>query len=312
MSELFDAAPRVVGRGRFPEWLHRGLMPGGGLGVTQGAVRGQKLHTVCEEARCPNLMECWSHKTATFMAMGKECTRNCGFCDVGFTKEAPPLEADEPERIVKSIGELGLRHAVVTMVARDDLEDGGAAHLVAIVEAIRRGCPGVTVELLISDLQGNREALEQVLATEPEILNHNIETVRRLTPRVRHRATYERTLELLGRSRKWRGGAPVKSGLMVGLGESVEEVQETLRDLKEAGVDVVTMGQYLQPHKHKLRVKEFVHPDQFEAYAEYGRSIGIPHLFVGPFMRSSYNAGALLKQIHGHTQHTAAPTTSAC
>jgi lipoic acid synthetase len=230
--------------------------------------------------------------------MGKACTRNCGFCDIDFTKAPEPLEADEPSRIVESIRTLGLRHAVVTMVARDDLSDGGAAHLVAIVEAIRKECPGVTVELLTSDLSGNWEALEQVLATGPEIFNHNIETVRRLTPRVRHKATYERTLELLARARKQRGQMPVKSGLMLGLGETQDEVHETLRDLHQAGVDVVTMGQYLQPNRRKLLVKDFIHPDHFEAYAVYGRSIGIPHLFVGPFMRSSYNAGALLEQIH--------------
>jgi lipoic acid synthetase len=242
-------------------------------------------------------MECWSKKTATFLAMGKQCTRNCGFCDIDFSREPGELEADEPMRIVESVRELGLKHVVVTMVARDDLADGGAGHLVAIVDALRRECEGVTIELLTSDLNGNWEALERVLATAPEIFNHNIETVRRLTPRVRHKATYDRTLELLGRARKQRGAMPVKSGLMLGLGESREEVEETLRDLAGAGVDVVTMGQYLQPNRRKLLVKEFIHPDQFEAYAEYGRSVGIPHLFVGPFMRSSYNAGALLKEI---------------
>jgi len=310
-SEQFNILPKVVGVGRFPAWLHRPLPQGAGLWATQGTMRDQKLHTVCEEAKCPNLLECWSKKTATFLAMGKECTRNCGFCDISFSKEPGPLESDEPMRIAESIRSLGLRHAVVTMVARDDLPDGGAEHLVAIVEAIRRECPGVTVELLTSDLSGNWEALDRVLATRPEIFNYNVETVRRMTPRVRHKATYDRTLELLARARRARGSAPVKSGLMVGLGEQVAEVEETLRDLHAAGVDVVTMGQYLQPHRHKLRVKEFVHPDQFEAYAAYGRSIGIPHLFVGPFMRSSYNAGAFLQQIHGIQNATTEPAPTA-
>lgn len=294
---LLPPNPEGEGGGRFPSWLHRKLPKGGNLWTTGAILEERRLHTVCEEARCPNLFECWSRKTATFLVLGKECTRACGFCDIDFSKEPKPPELDEPERVAESVDLLGLRHVVITMVSRDDLPDGGASHLAAIMRAIRTRSPEATIEVLTSDLSGNLEALDLVLAERPAVFNHNIETVRELTPRVRHKATYDRSLEVLSHAKRTGGQRFTKSGLMVGLGESEGQVHTALGDLKEAGVDIVTMGQYLQPNHHKLLVKAFITPEQFEQYAEYGRSIGIPHMYCGPFVRSSYNADLLLQ--HG-------------
>lgn len=293
-----DSDDKVVGPGRFPSWLHRKLPKGADLWQTGQVIAQNRLHTVCEEARCPNLLECWSKKTATFLVMGKECTRNCGFCDIDFTKAPKPLEADEPQRVADSVLQLGLMHVVITMVARDDLPDGGAQHLALVVEEIRKTVPETTIELLISDLAGNFSAWDIILETKPEIFNHNIETVRELTPRVRHRATYDRTLELLNYAKTNQKSSHmlVKSGIMVGLGETEEQVQKTICDLKDAGCDIITIGQYLQANQKKLRVKSFVTPEQFKKYEEYGHQIGIPFMYCGPFVRSSYNAGVVIKQ----------------
>lgn len=310
-TDRFDARPKVkrnrlnvlpanpenasedkpVGLGRFPSWLHRKLPQGSALWQT-GEILGQnRLHTVCEEAKCPNLLECWSRKTATFLIMGKECTRSCGFCSIDFSKNPKPLEEDEPERVAKSVVDLGLKHVVITMVARDDLEDGGAAQIAKVVRKIRENSPQATIELLTSDFCGKEESLQSVLNAYPEIFNHNIETVRDMTPWVRHKATYDRTLQVLNFAKKNRGQKMlIKSGLMVGLGESSEQVRQTLRDLAEAGCDIVTIGQYLQASSNKLRVKSFVHPDQFKEYEKFGLSIGIQKMYCGPFVRSSYNA----------------------
>lgn len=280
----------AVGLGRFPSWLHRKLPEGGNLFKTGAVLEEHHLHTVCEEAKCPNLLECWSKKTATFLTMGSECTRNCGFCSIDFKKAPKPLDLKEPEEIADSVKKLGLKHVVLTMVARDDLEDGGASHLSLIVKTIREKNAGSTIELLTSDFHGNEEAWSIIADARPEIFNHNIETVRRLSPRVRHTATYDRTLKFLKFMKKARAEGAVKSGLMVGLGETPEEVHETLQDLKNAGCTIVTIGQYLQPTKQKLLVKSFVTPADFESFANYGREIGIPHVYAGPFVRSSYNA----------------------
>jgi lipoic acid synthetase len=285
----------VVGSGRFPSWLHRRLPTTNQLWRTQKILDEHRLPTVCEEARCPNHLECWSQKTATFLAMGKTCTRNCGFCSIGFSNQPPSLEEDEPQRIAYSVKQLDLKHVVITMVARDDLEDGGSHHLSKIVAEVRHQNPSSTIEVLTSDFNGNLEALKRIIDCKPEIFNHNIETVRSLSSRVRHRATYERTLSVLKIVSRSGGSILVKSGLMVGLGEKQEEVHETIRDLKDAGCQIVTIGQYLQPDRHKLRVKEFVTPQQFEAYAAYGKAIGIKYMYCGPFVRSSYNAGAVFK-----------------
>ncbi len=278
------------GKGRFPSWLHRKIPRGRELFQTGSIVKKYRLNTVCEEAKCPNRLHCFSNKTATFLALGKACTRNCGFCDIDFTKKPLSPEQDEPERIALSVSELGLKHVVVTMVARDDLSDGGAHHIGEIIEAIRAKNPGCSVEVLTSDFNGNFDALAAVLKHHPEVFNHNIETVRSLTPRVRHKATYDRSLQVLRRARGSKDVQFVKSGLMVGLGESKEEVFETLLDLKEAGCQIVTLGQYLQAHRKKLLVKSFVTPQQFKEYEEYGYSIGIHQMYAGPFVRSSFNA----------------------
>lgn len=291
---------QAVGPGRFPSWLHRKLPKGADLWETGQAIQGNRLHTVCEEAKCPNLLECWSKKTATFLAMGKECTRNCGFCDIDFTKSPKPLESDEPARIADSVKKLGLRHVVITMVARDDLPDGGAAHIASIIHEIRAQVSGATIEVLTSDFSGNLDSLDIVLAAQPEIFNHNIETVRVLTPRVRHTATYDRTLDILKHAARHKASSRlfVKSGIMVGLGETREQVEETLRDLAHAGCDIVTIGQYLQPNRRKLLVKAFVHPDEFKHYEQYGNQVGISHMYCGPFIRSSYNAELVLQQVN--------------
>ncbi|HEY4832882.1 MAG TPA: lipoyl synthase [Waddliaceae bacterium] len=318
-ADLFDTRPKVkkklnvlpenreqaihdkaVGLGRFPSWLHRRLPKGGELGKTGDLLEKKRLHTVCEEASCPNLLECWSKKTATFLIMGKECTRSCGFCDISFAKAPKPLDEDEPQRIAESVVALGLKHVVITMVARDDISDGGALHLSKVIKVVRKQSPESTIEVLTSDFYGNKESLECIFAVQPEIFNHNIETVRELTPRVRHTATYDRTLEVLSyiAVKKRAADSPilVKSGIMVGLGETETQIHQTIEDLYDAGCSIITIGQYLQPNRHKLRVKDFIHPDQFKKYEKYGHSIGIPYMFCGPFVRSSYNANLVFKQ----------------
>lgn len=309
VEELFDNKPKVsrrlpvlpsnpeskredkaVGPGRFPSWLHRKLPKGGGLWETSQILTDHRLPTVCEEAKCPNLTDCWSRKTATYLVLGKACTRACGFCDIDTLKTPPLPDPTEPSRVAESVLQLGLRHVVITMVARDDQPDGGAAHLVAIVEEVRRRCPHTTLELLTSDFAGNPDAWNAVLASRPEVFNHNLETVRRLTPRVRHKATYDRTLELLAHAHRFSPRPLVKSGLMVGLGEEAAEVEEAIRDLKKAGCDTITIGQYLQPNPRKLLVKAFVPPTQFDHYAAFGKALGVANMHCGPFVRSSYNA----------------------
>jgi len=278
------------GVGRFPSWLHRKLPAGGQIFRTNDIIDKYRLNTVCEEAKCPNRFECYTKKTATFLALGKQCTRNCGFCDIDFSKTPMAPEADEPERIALSVRDLGLKHAVITMVARDDLPDQGASQIAAIIRAIRKENKDVTIEVLTSDLSGDVKLLYIILDAKPEIFNHNIETVRALSPRVRHKAEYERTLSVLQNAKESGKVIFVKSGIMLGLGETEAQVKETIDDLAKAGCDIITMGQYLQPSKSKLRVKEFVHPDQFKAYEEYGLKIGVRHMYCGPFVRSSYNA----------------------
>jgi lipoic acid synthetase len=286
--------------GRFPSWLHRKLPAGGQIFKTNQIVDKYRLNTVCEEAKCPNRLECYTKKTATFLALGKECTRNCGFCDIDFSKTPKAPEADEPERIALSVKELGLKHAVITMVARDDLADKGASHMAAIVRAIRSVNPGTTIELLTSDFSGDFIALDIVLREKPEIFNHNIETVRAISPRIRHKAEYDRTLSLLSHAKQSGATLFVKSGIMVGLGESPAEVEETIRDLHQAGCDIITIGQYLQASPGKLRVKAFVTPEQFKAYEEYGYSLNVRFMYSGPFVRSSYNANELFTNVTGN------------
>jgi lipoic acid synthetase len=279
-----------VANGRFPSWLHRKLPPGGSLSKTGALLEKFKLNTVCEEAKCPNRLECYAKKTATFLALGKECTRNCGFCDIDFSKDPKAPEADEPDRIALSALELGLKHVVITMVARDDLPDGGASHIASIIRSIRAKAPGTTIEVLTSDFSGNFDSLDIVLHERPEIFNHNIETTREMTPRVRHKATYERTLSVLKHVKESKKCSFVKSGIMVGLGETETQVKETITDLHEAGCDIITIGHYLQADKRKLLVKSFITPEQFKAYETFGYALGVKHMYCGPFVRSSYNA----------------------
>ena len=293
-----DNQESVVKLGRFPSWLHRRLPKGSEIQKTGRILAQHRLHTVCEEAKCPNMLECWSHKTATFLIMGKECTRNCGFCDIDFSKAPKELEEDEPTRVAESVKQLGLRHVVITMVARDDLPDGGSGHLVRVMAEVRRINPEAAIEVLTSDFSGQSEAWQTILDAQPTIFNHNIETVRALTPRVRHKATYDRTLDLLRfvSSRRADSSMKVKSGLMVGLGESEEEVYQTLQDLKMAGCDIVTIGQYLQPNRQKLLVKAFITPDQFKKYEAFGYELGLSYVYSGPFVRSSYHAHQVLEK----------------
>lgn len=296
-EEIKNDSP--VKSGRFPSWLHRRLPKGSELQQTGKILAQHRLHTVCEEAKCPNQLECWSRKTATFLVMGKECTRNCGFCDIDFSKVPKALEMDEPQRVAESVRDLGLRHVVITMVARDDLLDGGSYHLAKIMDEVRCQNPGVTIEVLTSDFAGQQQAWQTILDANPNIFNHNIETVRELTPRVRHKAMYDRTLELLRyvSTHRPHSGIKVKSGLMVGLGETDEQVYQTLKDLKDTGCDIVTIGQYLQPNRHKLRVKSFISPEVFKKYEAFGYELDLPYLYCGPFIRSSYNADLVLAEL---------------
>ncbi len=252
-------------------------------------VRGLRLHTVCESAACPNIGECWNHRTATFMILGNYCTRRCGFCAV--QKGAPlAVDPDEPRRVAEACAHLGLRHAVITSVNRDDLKDGGAGHFAAVISAIRERIPGCRVEVLVPDFQGSREAMRTVMDAAPDVLNHNIETVPRLYREVRLGARYERSLEMLAYAAELRPEIPTKSGLMVGLGETDEEVFEVLRDLRRHHVKIVTIGQYLRPTLQHLPVLRYVTPGQFAEYRRAAQELGFDHVESGPFVRSSYHA----------------------
>lgn len=275
--------------GRKPEWLKINLETNPEFVELKRLMRSQSLHTVCEEARCPNIFECWNRRTATFMILGDICTRNCGFCAV---HSGMPTELDlaEPQRVADACAEMNLRHVVVTSVARDDLDDGGAGIFAATIRAIRQKCPHTGIEVLIPDFQGRWEDLETVLAAGPDVLNHNVETVRRLSDRVRSKATYDRSLELLRRAKEIRPQVTTKSSIMVGLGETWSELLETLDDLRSNRVDVVTIGQYLRPTRRHLAVEKFYTPDEFEKLRQEGLKRGFAHVESGPLVRSSYHA----------------------
>jgi len=276
--------------GRFPSWLHRTIPSGGKIADTNRILGQLGLNTVCEEAKCPNRLECYSHNTATFLALGKACTRACGFCDIDFTKTPKAPDPEEPKKIAKACQELGLEHVVITMVARDDLEDKGSLHIAKIIQEIRECSPQLTTEVLVSDFFGQLEAIKTVVQAKPGIFNHNLETVKRLTPRIRHVATYERSLEVLKTVKQIDPLIPIKSGMMLGMGETEEEVFEAIDDLAAIGLDILTLGQYLQASRLKLPVKSFVTPEQFKVYEDYARKKGIKEVFAGPFVRSSYHA----------------------
>lgn len=265
--------------------------------MVEGMMRGAKLHTVCESARCPNLGECWSKKTATFMILGDICTRNCGFCAI---KVGRPLEldADEPRRVAEMAKEMGLKHVVVTSVARDELPDEGSGQFAETIHALRGAIPGVIVEVLTPDFKGKRWCIRRVVEAHPDIYNHNIETVERLSPMVRPQARYERTLDLLQAVKNMDATIHTKSGIMLGLGETHEEVLQTLCDLRQVGVSAVTIGQYLRPTTDRhLPVAEYVHPDRFAEYARIGDEMGFAFVASSPFVRSSYNAQAFSEKL---------------
>ena len=276
-----------------PRWLRAPAPAGDNYRDLKTLVDGLNLHTVCESAACPNVGECWNHRTATFMILGNVCTRRCGFCNV---QKGVPLEVDldEPRRVAEACATLGLRYAVVTSVNRDDRPDGGAALFATTIRAIRERLPGCKVEVLIPDLQGSQEALALVLDAAPDVLNHNIETVPRLYRQVRFGARYARSIELLRRASEMCPAIPTKSGLMLGLGESSEEVLAVLRDLRAAGVRVVTIGQYLRPTPAHLPVLRYVPPEEFLMYRDAGLALGFSHVESGPLVRSSYHAAQAL------------------
>jgi lipoic acid synthetase len=255
----------------------------------KGLMREWNLHSVCEEAHCPNIGECWQDLTATFMILGDTCTRNCGYCAIAHGK--PVWEdREEPQRVGRAVGELGLEHVVITSVNRDDLADGGAAAFAATVRAIRRAAPGCRVELLIPDFQGQAAALETVIDAAPDVLNHNTETVPRLYKVARHGGRYERTLEIFRRARSAAPNLPTKSGIILGLGEEREELLETMRDLRREDVNVLTLGQYLRPSAQHLPVARYYTPEEFAELGEAGRAMGFAHVESGPLVRSSYHA----------------------
>lgn len=289
---------------RKPEWLKINLVSGSELASfkeLKQTMRTKTLHTVCEEAKCPNIHECWASGTATFMILGDICTRACRFCAV---KTGLPTELDtaEPERVAEAAEQMRLKHVVVTSVARDDLADGGAQIFADTIRAIRRRLPFASVEVLIPDFMGNWDALKVVMDAKPDVLNHNIEAVRRMSDRVRARAKYDRTLELLKKAKEFQPSIPTKSSLMIGVGETMEEIIETMDDLRSVDVNIMTIGQYLQPTKKHLKVEKFYHPDEFAHLKDEGMKRGFSHVESGPLVRSSY---------HAHEQASAAKETIA-
>ncbi|MEP6475951.1 MAG: lipoyl synthase [Actinomycetota bacterium] len=281
---------------RKPPWLKVKLASGPNVTELRGIMRGLELNTVCEEAMCPNLAECWQDREATFLILGSKCTRRCGFCDV-MTAKPEPVDDEEPARIAEAVRAMRLRHVVITGVARDDLPDGGARIWAATVRAVRAAVPGCTVEVLPSDLKGGERDIATVLDAEPDVFAHNLETVRRLHPRIRPAFGYDRSLEVLRIAADLRPGQITKSNLILGMGERREEVAGALADLRDAGCDIVTMGQYLQPTPMHLPVDRWVTPAEFAHHAVEGEGLGITHMEAGPLVRSSYHAGRQLQRV---------------
>ena len=274
-------------RTRKPDWLRVRLPIGEGYRSVRSLVDQHKLHTICESGNCPNMGECWGAGTATFMILGNVCTRSCGFCAVA-TGRPEPVDWDEPQRVAEAIHLMKVKHAVITSVDRDELPDGGSIIWQNTIRAVRALNPGTTMETLIPDFKGERGNIQRIIDAHPEVVSHNIETVERLTRQVRIQAKYWRSMEVLRILKQ--GGMRTKSGIMLGLGESKEEVVQTLTDLRDSQVDVVTIGQYLQPTRKHLPVARFVHPDEFAEYKEIGLSLGINYVESGPLVRSSYHA----------------------
>ena len=279
---------------RKPPWLKKRIPPFQDLQKVKSILSETDLHTVCQEARCPNMGECFFRGTATFLILGRFCTRSCGFCAVERDAPAPPDEA-EPERVAQAVQKMGIHYVVITSVTRDDLPDGGASSFAKTIRAIRALNAKIKVEVLIPDFKGDLRSLEAVLKECPEVLNHNIETISRLYPRVRPLADYKRSLNLLKRSKEDCPHIPTKSGFMLGLGETQEEVLELLRDLREAGCDFLTIGQYLQPRQDRLPVVRFIPPEEFEEYKRKGEEMGFRAVASGPFVRSSFHASEMFE-----------------
>ncbi len=278
---------------RKPDWIKIKLSFNDNYAEVKKTLKIKKLHTVCEEALCPNINECWGEKTATIMIMGDICTRGCRFCNVKTGNPGGYLDPDEPRRVAEAIKEWNLKYVVITSVDRDDLPDGGALHFAKTIREIKKLNPQIFIEPLIPDFQGSIDSLKTVLDSEPDVLSHNVETVERLTPVVRdRRASYKISLKVLENSKKLKPHIYTKSSIMLGLGETEEEVIKTLKDLREVGVDIVTIGQYLRPSSHKkfLEVKEYIHPEKFEYYKEIALEMGFLYCASGPFVRSSYKA----------------------
>ena len=281
---------------RKPKWLRVKYRSSDEVMEVQKLMNNLSLNTVCQEAGCPNLLECFGRKIATFMILGKYCTRNCRFCNVE-SNQPQPVDPKEPEHIAKAVNELGLKHVVITSVTRDDLPDGGASHFVSVIEAVKAINPNVTIEVLIPDFQGNVKALAKVAAAKPQIINHNIETIPRLYNSVRPQAVYQRSIQLLYQVKLLDPNILTKSGIMVGLGETIDEVQDVLIDLHDAACDLLTIGQYLAPSKAHYPVFEYVTPTVFRQYKQIGLSLGFKHIESGPLVRSSYHADQMAEII---------------
>jgi lipoic acid synthetase len=299
LVQIGGGAEPAPARPRLPEWARRSKTHYESLNHLKRGLRELKLHTVCEEARCPNIHECFHSGAATFMILGERCTRGCGFCSVqklNPRKHGVQLDANEPANVARMAREMKLGYVVITSVNRDDLEDGGSHHFAETVRQVRRALPQARVEVLTPDFCGDLDAVARVLDAGPHVFNHNMETAPRLYPRVRPQANYRQSLDVLGFARSRASGVLTKSGFMVGLGETPHEVRTLLRDLRAAGTDVATIGQYLQPTRRNLPVAEFVEPRQFEEYREYGRALGFKAVFSGPLVRSSYMADLLSQE----------------
>ena len=281
--------PGLPGSHGRPDWLKAKIPGGEGYREIKDTMRGLGLHTVCEEARCPNIGECWNNRTATFMILGNVCTRSCGFCAV-LTGKPTELDLDEPSRVADAAAKMGLKHAVITSVNRDELVDGGASIFAATIRGIREQIPGCAVEVLTPDFKGNREAIQTVIDAAPDTFNHNIETVPRLYPAVRPQAKYRRSLEVLRYAKELNPNGLTKSGFMVGLGETEEELHETMRELRGHDVDILTIGQYLRPSENHLPMSRYYTPREFADLRKYGFSLGFRHVESGPLVRSSYHA----------------------
>ena len=279
-----------------PSWLKRRIPAGSAHEKVRNLMDQSKLHTVCQEAKCPNIWECFSNQTATFLILGSTCTRNCGFCAVAGGSPTP-IDPQEPEKVAKAVKKMNLEYVVVTSVTRDDLDDGGAGLFAETIHALRNKIPKIMIEVLIPDFQGCPEALEKVVSARPHVLNHNLETVPRLYDTVRPQAVYERSLTLLKRVKKWDPTLQTKSGLMLGLGETPEELQQSLKDLLSIGCRLLTLGQYLQPTRSHLPVARFIPPEEFDQWKETALNLGFDQVASGPFVRSSYHAKTLFEAV---------------